>query len=69
MKGLVDENAIVQYKDQVKGPIQQTKYSDAEWVEYFDSVKTLKLVISKAKQIKLNQVVVSSSITTQLNTI
>ena len=49
MKGLVDENAIVQYKDQVKGPIQQTKDSDAEWVEYFDSVKTLKLIIVKAK--------------------
>ena len=30
MKGLVDENAIVQYKDQVKGPIQQTKDSDAD---------------------------------------
>ena len=40
MKGLVDENAIVQYKDHV---------SDAEWVEYFDSVKTLKLIIVKAK--------------------
>ena len=40
MKGLVDENAIVQYKDQVKGPIQQTKDSDDEWVEYVDSVKT-----------------------------
>ena len=41
MKGLVDENAIVQYKDKVKGPIQQTKASDAEWVEYFDAVNTL----------------------------
>ena len=51
MKGLVDENAIVQYKDQVKGgdAVQNSPHSDAEWVNYFITVKTLKLIIVKAK--------------------
>ena len=52
MKGLVDENAIVQYKDQVKGPIQQTKDSDAEWVEYVDSVQNFETDYSKSKPYK-----------------
>ena len=70
MKGLVDENAIVQYKTHDGGDaVQNNPHSDAEWVEYFDSVKTLKLIIVKAKTEKINQVVGSSSITTQLNTI
>ena len=43
MKGLVDENAIVQYKDQVKGgdAVQNSPHSDAEWVNYFITVNTL----------------------------
>ena len=49
MKGLVDESAIVQYKTHDGGYGLLNSPSDAEWVEYFITEKTLKLIIVKAK--------------------
>ena len=47
MKGLIDENAVVQLKDQVVGGDVEGGVSDAEFVEYFTTVKTLELIALK----------------------
>ena len=48
---VVNKNGTNSYPPKKK-VAQQTKDSDAEWVEYFDSVKTLKLIILKAQKDK-----------------
>ena len=52
MKGLIDENAVVEYKGQEAGEKVQTSASDAEYVANIKSVKMLKLVIVNTKQNK-----------------
>ena len=52
MKGLIDENAVVEYKGQEAGEKVQTSASDAEYVANIQSVKMLKLVTVNAKQNK-----------------
>ena len=52
MKGLIDENAVVQYKGQEDGEHVQTNASDAEYVSNIKSMKMLKLVIVNTKQNK-----------------
>ena len=49
MKGLTDENAVVQYKGQEAGENVQTHASDAEYVTNIVSVKMLKLVVVNKK--------------------
>ena len=52
MKGLIDENAVVEYKGQEAGEKVQTNASDAEYVANIQSVKMLTLVIVNTKQNK-----------------
>ena len=52
MKGLEDENAVVEYKGQEAGEKVQTNASDAEYVANIHSVKMFKLVIVNTKQNK-----------------
>ena len=52
MKGLIDENAVVQYKGQEAWENAQTHASDAEYVANIVSVKMLKLVIVNTTQNK-----------------
>ena len=52
MKGLIDENAVVQYKGQEAGENVQTSASDAEYVSNIAFVKMLKLVIVNTTQSK-----------------
>ena len=47
MKGHIDENAVVQLKDQVVGGDVEGGVSDAEFVEYFTTIKTLELIVLK----------------------
>ena len=61
MKGLIDENAVVQYKGQEIGENLQASANDAEYVSNIVSVKMLKLVVLNNK-IKQNQVAGSLSI-------
>ena len=69
-KGLMDEHAVVQYKDQVVSELHTSSNpSDVEWVEYLISVKVLELIEVETQKDKLNQVVDSLNITTQHNSI
>ena len=52
MKGLIDENAAVQYNGQEAGENVQTSGSDAEYVANIVSVKMLTLVTVNTKQNK-----------------
>ena len=52
MKGLIDENAVVQYKGQESWENVQTSASDAEYVSNIASVNMLKLVVVNTKQNK-----------------
>ena len=44
MKGLLDENAIVNYREVVTGGVVVGEGSDAEFVEYVSTISTLQLV-------------------------
>ena len=50
MKGLIYENAVVEYKGLEAGDNSQPRPSDAEWVSYVQSSKMLKLVMVNTKQ-------------------
>ena len=52
MSGLIDENAIMKYKDVVSGGYVEGTVSDAEFVELFSKVKTLELVVVNTKKDK-----------------
>ena len=52
MTGLIDENAIMRYKDVVSGGYVEGGVSDAEFVELFSKVKTLHLIVLKPKKDK-----------------
>jgi hypothetical protein len=62
MTGLIDENAVVEYKVQEAGEKVHTNASDAEYVANIQSVKMLKLVIVNTKQNKTNRAAGSLSI-------
>ena len=47
MKGIIDENAVVQYRGQEAGENVQTNASDAEYVSHLDSVKQVETCNSK----------------------
>ena len=47
MEGLIDENAVVHFKDQVVGGDVEGGVGDAEFVEYFTTIKTLELIALK----------------------
>ena len=49
MEGLIDENAVVQYKGQEAGENVQASASDAEYISNIVSVKILKLFGRKYK--------------------
>lgn len=52
MSGLIDENAIMRYKDVVSGGYVEGTASDAEFVELFSKVKTLELIVVNTKKDK-----------------
>ena len=52
MKGLLDENAIVNSRDVLTGGAAQGEGSDAEFVKYFTTIKTLELVALRTPKSK-----------------
>ena len=52
MKGLIDENAVVQNKVADVGGLVQTSVSDGEFVSYFTDVKSLELIVVNTKKDK-----------------
>ena len=52
MKGLLDENAIVNYSQIATGGIVTGEGSDAEFIEYFSTIATLELVALKSPKNK-----------------
>ena len=52
MKGLIDENAVVQHKVDGGDDLVQTSVSDAEYASYFTDVKSLELIVVNTKKDK-----------------